>query len=112
VTGEKLGALGFSMGAAFARLLDSLHPDAFDRIVLFYGTTDIAGSKAQFQGHFGEEDEWEPLDGVQAMEGPNFELHLYPGVGHWFVEEDRPDHYNAEAARTAWNRMVSFFSRE
>ena len=33
---------------------------------------------------------------------------FYPGTGHWFVEEDRPDAYNAEASRLAWERTLTF----
>lgn len=105
-----LGAVGFSMGAAYAMLLDSLHPETLTRIVLFYGTPDegISKSKARFQGHFGEEDEWEPIEDVRKITPPNAEIHIYPRVGHWFFESDRPDAYRPEAAALAWDRTVAF----
>jgi carboxymethylenebutenolidase len=109
----KLGALGFSMGAGFAVLLDSLHPDALSGIVMFYGGSeeDLSGSRAHFLGHFGENDDWEPLDNVKKVAAAQAQIHVYPNTGHWFVEEDRPEHYKAEAAALAWDRTYEFFRR-
>ena len=113
VTNEKLGALGFSFGAAYSVLLDELHPDSFTGIVLFYGMAgaDLSGSNAHFQCHFAEDDDWEPLEQVKQMTAPNAEIHTYPNTYHWFFEEDRPDAYKADASALAWKRTVEFFNR-
>jgi carboxymethylenebutenolidase len=113
VQGDKLGALGFSMGAAFSLLLDSVYPNSFAGIVLFYGASeaDVSGSQARFQFHFGEDDDWEPLDNVRKITAANAEVHVYPGAGHWFFEDDRPEHFKAEAAQRAWARTLEFFDR-
>jgi carboxymethylenebutenolidase len=29
-------------------------------------------------------------------------------VDHWFFEQDRPDSYDAEATRLAWERTIEF----
>ncbi|MCC7119545.1 MAG: dienelactone hydrolase family protein [Anaerolineales bacterium] len=34
-------------------------------------------------------------------------LHIYPGVGHWFFESDRPE-YDSASAQLAWERTVEF----
>ncbi|MCC6602409.1 MAG: dienelactone hydrolase family protein [Anaerolineae bacterium] len=112
VQGAKVAAVGFSMGASFALLLDSLSPDAFSKVVLFYGGSgaDLSQSKSRFQGHFGEADEWEPLEEVRKMYAANAEIYTYPGAAHWFCESDRPDYYDAQAAVLAWKRTFAFLS--
>jgi carboxymethylenebutenolidase len=110
--GEPLSAVGFSMGAWYAILLDESHPEAFDKIVLFYGGSeaDFSASRTRYQLHFAEQDEWEPLENVHKIEAQNAEIHLYPSLGHWFFEADREDAYDAQAAQLAWERMVQFLS--
>lgn len=110
VQGDTLGALGFSMGAAFSLLLDERHPGAFSRIVLFYGPSevDLSASAARFQCHFGANDDWEPLENVKAMGAANAEVCIYADAGHWFIEEDRTGYYQADAAALAWQRTVAF----
>ena len=114
-----LGAIGFSMGAAYALLLSGLRPENVKAVVIFYGTegADFAAARAAYLGHFAETDEWEPLEGVRQMEadmraaGREVTLHIYPGVGHWFVETDRPE-YNPAAAQLAWERTFNFLRQQ
>ena len=119
VVGEGLGALGFSAGAAWALLLSVRKPDLLRAVIAFYGTglwlqTDYHRARAAYLGHYAEVDEWEPVDEVlgtqEALRAAGCEVtfYTYPGVGHWFFEEDRAGHYDAEAARLAWERTVEF----
>lgn len=110
VTSAQLGAVGFSMGVAFAMLLDELRPDAFSAIVQFYGLTDadLMKTSPAILGHFGEADEWEPIEQVRELKGKDLTIHIYPGAGHWFFEEDRPEAYQGEAAALAWERTIDF----
>ncbi len=110
VSSSRLGAIGFSMGAAFALDLHSDVPDAFAAVVLFYGLpdADLTHLPTPVLGHFGEEDEWEPIEQVKQIQGDNVTIHLYSGAGHWFFEEDRPEHFRPEAAALAWERTLSF----
>lgn len=115
VRGEGLGALGFSMGAAWALGVAGSHPK-LRAIALFYGVGegDFAAMQAAFLGHFGENDPWEPEEGVRWLEeelrgaGREAEFHRYAGVGHWFFEQDRSDAYNPAAASLAWERTLTF----
>ena len=118
---DGLGVIGFSLGAAMSLVLTTaLDPQAIAAVVLFYGseTVDFSRTKAAFLGHFAEQDPWEPLENVRSMEA---ELHasdlktafyLYPGVGHWFFEDNRPDAYQPEAAQLAWERTLAFLNDE
>jgi carboxymethylenebutenolidase len=113
VQGDKLGTVGFSLGAFHALLLDEAYPDAFGGIVLFYGGSgeDLSSSKAQFQLHYGADDDWEPLENVEKMGAPNVEIHVYQNAYHWFFEENKPEHFKVEAAELAWRRLLTFLDR-
>ena len=114
--GHPIGVLGFSMGASWALDVAENDPDVA-ATVLFYGVggADFHQVKSKVLGHFGEADEWEPLDGVQAIEqemknaGVDATLHYYPKVHHWFVESDRPE-YDSAAAKLAWERTFEFLN--
>jgi len=111
-----LGAIGFSMGAGWAALLSAQRPADLAAVVLFYGASDADFTKARaaYQGHFAVPDDWEPKEYVDAMEqamrsaGREVSLHFYPGAGHWFFEDNRPDAYQPEAAALAWTRTLEF----
>jgi carboxymethylenebutenolidase len=110
--------IGFSMGAAWSLVLASERPEAIHKVVLFYGAggADFAKIKAEVLGHFSDVDEWEPLDGIRAMEAdmraaglePSF--HIYPQMAHWFAEDDRPQ-FDPQAAELAWTRTLEFLRK-
>lgn len=115
ITKGKIGALGFSMGAAWALIVASAVPDQVGAAVLFYGNEDVDVTKitAKVMGHFSDNDEWEPNEwvdkkfGEMEAAGVDATRHTYPGVAHWFMESDRPE-YDAAAAQLAWERTVEF----
>jgi carboxymethylenebutenolidase len=115
--GKPTGVMGFSMGAAWSMIVAANEPTV-STVVLFYGAyaPDLSQMKAKVLGHFAEVDEWEPLDGVKAAEkdiqaaGLDVTFHIYPGVGHWFVESDRPE-YDSAAASLAWDRTFEFLKK-
>lgn len=118
VEGDGLGAIGFSLGAAWALLLSDLLPEIVRAVVVFYGSesVDFARANAAYLGHYCENDEWEPKEGVLQMEadmiaaGKRVEFHFYPDTRHWFFESDRPE-FNAAAAQLAWDRTLEFLRR-
>ncbi len=120
LTGPELGVVGLSLGAYYALALSNADPDRVRAVVVFYGTghADYSRSKAAYLGHFGENDDFEPASNVRSLEstlraaGRPVTVHTYPGTGHWFLEQDRPDAYNEAAAKLAWERTVAFLREE
>jgi len=114
---NKIGVLGFSFGGAWAIVTMNKEPKVA-ATVLFYGaySPDFSKAKANVLGHFCEQDEWEPMEGVREMEtkmkaaGLDVTLHIYPGVHHWFMETDRPE-YDPKAAELAWKRTFEFLKQ-
>ncbi len=119
-SGQKVGVVGFSMGAAWSLLLSTLRPESVGAVVVFYGSypIDFSKSEASYLGHFVPEDEWEPDADVRATEekirgaGREVTFYSYPGTKHWFVEENRPIEYNRSAADLAWNRTLEFLNNK
>jgi len=117
--GGGLAVIGFSLGANYALDLAAADPEHIRSVVLFYGTGggDFSSSKAAYLGHFAENDEFEPLSGVNDLEeslrraGRPVTFYRYPGTGHWFFEPDRSQAYNQAAARLAWDRTLAFLKR-
>jgi len=113
-----LSLIGFSMGAAWALVLASERPEDFNKAVLFYGAGegDFEKIKAEILGHFSDTDEWEDFSYVQSMEselrkaGVNTTFHTYPGLPHWFFEDDRPE-FDPQAAEVAWKRTLEFLKK-
>lgn len=111
VRADHVGVIGFSLGSGYALALRG--PIA--AIVTFYGTTDpgMVGPTGAIQGHFAEEDPYEPAEHVRGLEdalraaGRDVTFYTYPGASHWFFEANNP-HYNAQAADLAWRRMLAF----
>lgn len=115
LTKGKIGVIGFSFGAAWALVAAAHGTGEIAATVLFYGVyeVDFSKVKSKILGHFGDQDEMEPLDGARAMETDmkatelDVTLHVYPGASHWFVESDRPE-YDPASADLAWERTFAF----
>lgn len=114
----KIGVVGFSMGGAWALITAAYKPEQIAAVVLFYGNEGIEYGKvtAKVMGHYSDNDEWEPNEYVEntfaefKKAGVDATLHIYPGVGHWFVESDRPE-YDSAAAQLAWERTFEFLKK-
>jgi carboxymethylenebutenolidase len=115
---EPFSLIGFSMGAAWSLVLAGERPEEFHKAVLFYGAGegDFAKTKAEILGHYSDADEWEDINYVRSMEnemrnaGMKTTFHIYPGMPHWFFENDRPE-FNPEAADQAWTRTLEFLRK-
>jgi carboxymethylenebutenolidase len=67
-----------------------------------------------YLGLFGAEDglippaDVEELRGILTAAGKTFDIRVYPGAGHAFFNDTRPDAYRPDAAADGWRRAVEF----
>ncbi|HLY37433.1 MAG TPA: dienelactone hydrolase family protein [Candidatus Binatia bacterium] len=127
----KVGVMGCCMGGQYA-LLAACSCRGLSACVSFYGMVRygsgldparkprspldaIADLRCPLLGLYGEEDAFIPVADVEelrrrlAAAGKDFDLRLYPGAGHAFMNDTRPAAYRPEAAADAWRRMLAFF---
>ncbi len=114
-SGEKLGLIGFSMGAFNGVPAAMRRPETFGAVVTFYGPFDgdLAKLSAPVLGHFAGEDEFDSVEYIRGFEqelrdaGVDVTFHYYDGLSHWFFESDRPE-YDAAGAELGWERTLGF----
>lgn len=114
-----IAVIGFSLGSSYAFDLSASAPERVHSVVSFYGAgeADFSAARADYLGHFAEDDEYEPIEYITALEDALKRaarpviFHTYPGTNHWFFEPDRTEQYNAEAASLAWDRTLAFLNR-
>jgi len=119
-TGDRVGVVGFSLGAYWALWLAESKPNEIAAVVPFYGSRsgNYRGTQAAFLGHFAENDEWAPLDSVRKLEErlrtakKEVTFYVYPRTKHWFFEENQPEAYDKAAAKLAWERTVEFLHKQ
>jgi carboxymethylenebutenolidase len=115
----KLGAVGFCMGGQLALFAATLNPK-IGACVNFYGIhpnvkPDYTKLTGPMLGLFAERDEHvtpqvaREVDAAIKKAGRTSEIHVYPGVGHAFFNDERPEAYDKAAAQDAWRRTLSFF---
>jgi carboxymethylenebutenolidase len=130
VAGRKVGLVGFCMGGQYA-LLAACTCRGLSAVAPFYGMVryeaglDPAKKPRQpldairdlscpLLGLYGAEDALIPVADVEelkrrlAQTRHAHEVRLYPGAGHAFLNDTRPDAYRPEAAADAWSRLVPF----
>jgi len=116
---QRIGVVGFSMGAAWAIWYPAQRPSIVATVV-YYGTMvgpSLAQSKTPVLAHLAESDPYEPEENVVAFEralrdaGRSIVIHRYPGTGHWFAEPSR-DAWRPEAANLAFDRTVAFLREQ
>jgi carboxymethylenebutenolidase len=114
-----VGVVGFCMGGQLALAAACATPKV-GACVDFYGvhqnvTIDFSGLESPVLGLFGENDSFVTPEVARKVEhdirsaGKQIEIHLYPDADHAFFNDSRPDAYNPDAARDAWERTLRFF---
>jgi carboxymethylenebutenolidase len=119
-----VGAIGFCMGGGLALVLATQRPDAVKAVVPAYGLIpwpdaqpDYSKLDASVLVHAADQDDYFTPDAALALGaqleqlGTDVEVHVYPGAGHAFFNEDRPEAHHPESADLLWERSVAFFRR-
>ncbi len=121
-SGSKLGAIGFCMGGQLALFAATRNP-RIGAVVDFYGihpniTLELSGLEAAVLGIFAERDTFVPPEAARKLEadlranGIETDFEVFEGVDHAFMNETRPDAYDAAAAARAWEKTVGFLRAE
>lgn len=129
VRGRSIGITGFCMGGQYALMAACTVPN-LAACVSFYGmlrysekTENRPESPLElaprlgcpYLGLFGETDALIPradtkeLESILRRNAKTYQVKIYPGAGHAFFNDTRPDVYKPDAARDAWTRALAFF---
>ena len=114
---KKVVVGGFCMGGALT-ILAAVSVPEMDAGACFYGippaeAADPRTIKVPLICHFANHDDWctpakvNELEAALKQSKAKFELYRYDAQ-HAFMNEARPEVYNAESARTAWERTLAF----
>ncbi len=118
--GAPVGVVGFCLGGGLA-LLALARSDAFGAGVVYYHSlfpdeAELERIRAPMQCHYGTADHTTPLSEVEAFRsaldgyGKEYELFLYEGVGHSFLNPNQDaSPRRAEAAAQSLERTSAFF---
>ncbi len=124
----RVGITGYCMGGQYA-LMAACSVPGLAACVSWYGMLRYAEHNERkpisplelaprlacpYLGLFGADDALIPntdvdeLRAILTREGKRFAIKSYPGAGHAFFNDTRPDAYRPEAAADAWPRAVEF----
>lgn len=123
---QKVGVTGYCMGGALT-LLTAVFVSESDANVTWYGYPpleyiDATKIKAPLLGHWGTQDQFFAIDGVDVLEtklkeaGVDYTFYRYDAK-HAFANEKSdsrnlpPLAYSPEAAEQAWQRTLTFFKQ-
>jgi carboxymethylenebutenolidase len=131
LAGRRVGITGFCMGgmytwlaacncrglSAAAAWYGMLRATVIDERNPEHALDAIARLRCPALGLFGAEDALIPLGQVEELRargawgGLDLEIVVYPGAGHAFNNDTRPDAFRPEASADAWQRVFAFFDR-
>jgi carboxymethylenebutenolidase len=128
---DAIGISGFCMGGQYA-LLAACTDAQLRACVSWYGMLRYAEKTeakpasplelapdlhCPYLGLFGADDAIIPVADVEELRalltgaGKTFDLQIYPGAGHAFFNDTRPDAYRPAAAADGWSRAIAFLHR-
>jgi len=114
---KKVAVGGFCMGGALT-LLAAVRVPEMDAGACFYGIPDLPAAefkkiKIPLTCHFANQDDWITPAKVSGLEAAlkqsksRFEIYRYD-AHHAFMNEARPEVYDAASAKLAWERTMKF----
>ena len=115
--GGKLGAVGFCWGGGTTKYLAVEMGADLSAAVPFYGAApkseDVTRIRAPLLIQSAEDDPrvnamWPDFEAALKSNQKTYMRYIYPGTRHGFHNTSTP-RYHEEAAKTAWERTVSFF---
>jgi carboxymethylenebutenolidase len=138
--GQGVGVIGFCMGGMYALMAGAtctglgasvpfygllshqhgiLHSEAPDKTLKPNEPLEVArGLRCPTLAFYGDEDEFVPISDIELLKDrfeqnpQSAEVVVYPGAGHAFMNDTRPDAYRPDAAANAWRRMVTFLTEQ
>jgi carboxymethylenebutenolidase len=118
---SKFGVIGFCMGGALAQYAATKSAKVAATVSFYGGFKKVQCDWKNLSGPlmlmYGENDQGVPPAGGRELEsqlkalGKSVELHVYPGAGHAFFNDARPEAYDKPAAEDAWTRTLEFFRK-
>jgi carboxymethylenebutenolidase len=120
LTGAQVGLTGFCLGGAVT-ILGAIRIPELSAAVCFYGLPPAQVAKPAdiqppLQAHFANDDDWctpKAVDdfeaALKAAKKPG-DLYRYEAK-HGFMNEQRPDAHQRQAAELAWSRTLTFFNQ-
>jgi len=120
VDANRVGVIGWGMGADYALLMASQRNDLRAGVIC-YGTSisnggDYRSMNTPLLGIFGGQDASIPVACVLQFErsllkmGKKVEVMIYPLAGSEFMNPNNPTNYRDEDAQDAWSRIFGFLS--
>jgi carboxymethylenebutenolidase len=118
-TSTSFGVVGFCMGGALAQYVATINPKVGAAVSFYGGFKQVDPRWEDLQAPllliYGENDQGVPPSGgielqkkLRAM-GKSVDVAVYPSADHAFFNDTRPEVYNEEAARDAWERTLLLF---
>ena len=119
-TSKKVAVGGFCLGGALT-ILSAVRVPEMDAAACFYGIPDLPAAelskiKIPLICHFANQDGWctpakvNDLEAALKQSKSKFELYRYDAQ-HAFMNESRPQVYDAPSAKLAWDRTLAFLSK-
>lgn len=117
---KAIGTTGFCAGGTLSLYVATVKP--IKACAPFYpypfvSYPDLSKVTGAVQFHVGELDQGPTIEQAQDLVdtlrglGRDAELFEYQGADHAFMNDQGPDTYRPEAAKTAWDRVIEFFKK-